>query len=113
MCVSADSKDPEKRHLAVPMDEEDFPRGSSSILTPLEMRSVQERAKQDVLFSTDLVPSEQRKSLKTKRKQKDILESSPAPKKSRKSVGKMVPSMKVIENLSNWYMCAFNESNQE
>ena len=100
MCMysCADAKETEKYHAAVvPMDEEDFPRGSSSVLTPLEMKSVQEKAKQDVLFSTEPVPSEMRRSLKAKRKQKDILEASPAPKKSRRSVGKMVPSMKVIE----------------
>lgn len=104
MCSYAGTKEPEKYHSAVPMDEEDFPRGSSSVLTPLEMRSAQEKARQDVLFSTDPVPTEQKESLKSKRRQKDILEASPAPKKSRRSMGKMVPSMKVIENLGNEYL---------
>lgn len=110
MCSYAGTKEPEKYHSAVPMEEEDFPRGSSSVLTPLEMRSAQEKARQDVLFSTDPVPTEQKESLKSKRRQKGILEASPAPKRSRRSMGKMVPSMKVIENLSLWFQLVWTGS---
>lgn len=104
MFRSADTKEPQKHRSVVSIDEEDFPRGSSSILTPLEVKSAHEKAKQDVLFSTDL-PSERKKGLKAKRKPKDILDASPAPKKSRRSVGKKMLSMKVIENPNNLYIC--------
>ena len=107
MCVFiyADTKEPQKHSSAMFVEEEDFPRGSSSVLTPLEVKSAQEKAKQDVLFSTDL-PSEGKKGLKAKRKLKDILDASPAPKKSRRPLGKKMPSMKVLVNPSNLYICA-------
>ena len=77
--------------------EEDFPRGSSTVLTPLEIKTAHEEAKTDVVFDTSLFgTSKQEKTGKKKRTKEDILHVAPRAKKGRRfHSGTKFPSAKV------------------
>ena len=65
-------------------EEEDFPRGSSTILTPLEIKSAHEEARRDVTSGSALFGTPKtEKTAKKKRTKEDILQIAPGAKKGR------------------------------
>ena len=67
-------------------EEEDFPRGSATVLTPLEIKTAQEQAKRDTPFVGELFhSSSQKEGGQRKRRKEDVLQFTPLAKKGSRS----------------------------